>query len=123
MTEQETSPSTRIHLLRQYERQQRFRQLFYSETVTLGSEEIPNPLPKHLPNDYYLSTSRASSCYHCDASNHSQHFCPLMQCTSCFRFGHSQRVCPRMQHHRLPPRSVASSSVPRSRFFRLFRKS
>jgi hypothetical protein len=110
----EVSPSERIQSLRQFERTKRSRQLMDAKAITFGKEPVLIEEARYLPYDHYLCHS-STLCYHCDAANHSQHFCPLKQCATCFQFGHSFRACHKNRNY--------YAAAPKSKFFRSFLKS
>lgn len=35
------------------------------------------------------------NCFNCGEQSHSQHYCPLIQCSKCQDFGHMRKVCGR----------------------------
>jgi len=114
---EDPTPSERIHSLRQFERLKRSRHLVETQAIVFGKEEPLTEEARFVPYDHFLCYA-STFCYHCDAANHSQHFCPLKQCTTCYKFGHSFRAC---QPPVLPP--LPPSWAPKSKFFRSFRAS
>ena len=108
-------PKIRMDKLRQYEREKRCQQLCQTKAIHLGKESIPKNAPLFIQDDFYLNPSNTSCCFYCEAENHSQHFCPLKQCTICSKYGHSFRACKRFRRHH-----CKKSNCPRSSFFRSF---
>jgi hypothetical protein len=44
---------------------------------------------KHLHRKTYF----VGQCYKCGSWKHTQHFCPLQQCSECSVYGHHVKVC------------------------------
>lgn len=109
----QSCPKMRMDKLRQYEREKRCQLLCQTKAIHLGKEVIPKNNPLFIQDDFYLNPATTSSCFFCEADNHSQHFCPLKQCTICSKYGHSFRACKRFKRHR-------TKVCPRSSFFRSF---
>jgi len=41
----------------------------------------------------HRKTYFVGQCYKCGSWKHTQHFCPLQQCTLCSVYGHHHKVC------------------------------
>jgi len=100
----------RVSEIRRYERQKTCEHLIACGAVQFGSEPLPSGSPQPVYDDHYFSEIASQLCFYCEAANHSQHRCPLKQCSICGQYGHSFRAC----------RGGVMVVMPRSSFFRSF---
>lgn len=49
----------------------------------------------HQPPTRPRATVFYGNCFLCSGEHHSQHYCPLRQCSMCHQYGHSNKVCTR----------------------------